>query len=83
MNFAKNTIKITCSYLTERYQYIKIVDKRSTLLPMFFEVPQGSILGPVLFNLNVAELADCTYSKIIQYTKDNTLYQHCKISMLH
>ena len=83
MNFAKNTIKITCSYLTERYQYIQIVDKRSTLLPMFFEVPQGSILGPVLFNLNVAELADCTYSKIIQYTKENTLYQHCKISMLH
>ena len=65
MNFAKNTIKITCSYLTERYQYIQIVGKRSNLLPMFFEVPQGSIIGPILFNLNVAELADCTYSKII------------------
>ena len=83
MNFAKNTIKITCSYLTERYQYIQIVDKRSTLLPMLFEVPQGSILGPVQFNLNVAELADPTYSKIIQYAKDNTLHQHCKISWLH
>ena len=83
MNFAKNTIKITCSYLTERYQYIQIVDKRSTLLPMLFEVPQGSILGPVQFNLNVAELADPTYSKIIQYAKGNTLYQHCKISWLH
>ena len=50
MNFAKNTIKI-CSYLIERYQYVQIEDKRSTLLPMFFGVPQGRILGPVLFNL--------------------------------
>ena len=82
INFAKNTIKI-CSYLIERYQYVKIESKRSTLLPMFFGVPQGSILGPVLFNLYVAELADCTYSKTIPYADDTTPYRHCKISTLH
>ena len=36
MNFAKNTIKIICSYLIERCQYVQIEDKRSTLLPMCF-----------------------------------------------
>ena len=35
MNFVKNTIKIICSDLMERYQYLQIEDKRSTLLPMF------------------------------------------------
>ena len=50
---------------------------------MFFGVPQGSILGPVLFNLYVAELADRTYSRTIQYADDITLYRHCKISTLH
>ena len=78
-NFTKNTIKIICSYLIERYQYVQIEDKRSTQLPMFFGVPQGSILGPVLFNLYVAELADRTYSTTIQYANDTTLYRHCKI----
>ena len=35
MNFAK-TIKIICSCLIKRYQYVQIEDKRSTLLLMFF-----------------------------------------------
>ena len=74
MNFAKNTITIICRYLIKRYQYLQIEDKSSNLLPMFFGVPQGTILGPVLFNLYVAELADCTYSKTIQYADDTTLY---------
>ena len=82
MNFVKN-IKIICSYLIERYQYVQIEDKKSSLLPMFFGVPQGSILGPVLFNLYIAELAGRTYSKTIQYADDTTLYRHCKISTLH
>ena len=46
-------------------------------------IPQKSILGSVLFNLYVAELADRTYTKTIQYANDTTLYRHCKISTLH
>ena len=83
INFVKNTIKIICSYLIERYQYVQIEDKKSSLLPMFFGVPQRSILGPVLFNLYIAELADRTYSKTIQYADDTTLYRHWKISTFH
>ena len=73
MNFAKNTIKIIYSYLTERYQYVQIEDKRLTLLHMFLGVFQGSILGPVLFNLYVAEVADRTYSTTIHYADGTTL----------
>ena len=50
---------------------------------MFFDVPQGSILDPALFNLYVAELADRTYSTTIQYAVDTALYRHCKISKLN
>ena len=53
------------------------------ILPMFFGVPEGSILSPVLFNLYVAELADRVYSTTIRYADDTTLYRYCKISKLH
>ena len=83
INFVKNTIKIICSYLIERYQYVQIEeDKRSTLLPMFFVVAQESILS-ILFNFYVSELADRTYSKTSQHVDGTTLCRHCKISTLH
>ena len=50
---------------------------------MFLRVPQGSILGTVLFNLYLAELANRKYSTTIQCAHDTTLYRHCKISKLH
>ena len=48
---------------------------------MFFVVAQESILS-ILFNFYVAELADRTYSKTIQYVDGTTLCRHCKISTL-
>ena len=82
LTFQSPSSKFICSYLIERYQYVQIEDQRSTLLSVF-GVPQGSILGPVLFNLYIAELADRTYSKTIQYADDTTPYRRCKISTLH
>ena len=37
------------SYLSNRKQYSEIEDTTSTILPIQFGVPQGSILGPILF----------------------------------
>ena len=79
INFTKKTIKIICNYLIERYQYVQVEDKRSTLLPMFFGVPQGSLLDPVLFNLHVTEFADRTYSTTIQYADNTNLYRYFKL----
>ncbi|XP_066930768.1 uncharacterized protein [Clytia hemisphaerica] len=79
LNFSSMSLQIIISYLTNRQQFVQVNDKRSPVQPIHFGVPQGSILGPVLFNLYVTELSDQISSLSIQYADDTTLYRHSKI----
>ena len=67
------------SYLTERKQFVQIDDKRSPLVRVYYGVPQGSILGPILFNLYVHDLSESSTGECLQFADDTTLYRHCKI----
>ena len=75
LNFRNSSIKIALSYLPNRKQYVQVNDKQSIRLPIYFGVPQGSILGPVLFNIYVAKLSTCIESNSIQYADETNTYK--------
>ena len=49
--FSKKALPLIASYLSDRWQHVKINDTFSTWSALEQGVPQGSVLGPVLFNV--------------------------------
>ena len=56
--FDNNMVKWTGSYLTGRSQTVSIDGCLSKLMPVMHGVPQGSILGPLLYTLFTNELPE-------------------------
>lgn len=67
-------VKLMASYLSNRQQRVKIGNTTSTWQNIIKGVPQGSILGPLLFNIFINDIFKCvTGSSIFNYADDNTL----------
>ena len=63
------------SFLSNRQQRTKINDAFSRYSEIIYEVPQGSILGPSLFNICLCEIFfDIIECDIVTYANDNTPY---------
>ena len=54
--FEKKSLKLVYSYLSNRKQRVKINDTYSSLGDILFGAPQGSILGPLLFNIFICDM---------------------------
>ena len=75
LNFSNSSIKIILSYPANRKQYVQVNDKQCTRLPIYFGVPQGNVLDPVLFNIYVPKLSAFIESNSIGYADDTNIYK--------
>ena len=59
------------SYLTDRRQYVELNGKKSSMLPLPTGVPQGSILGPLLFLIYINDLPSAANLKCVSFADDS------------
>ena len=65
---------LLASYLSDRKQYVLLDTTQSTNANILTGVPQGSILGPLLFTIYINDIIHCSSKyKFIIYADDTTL----------
>ena len=83
LNFAQETVQWLKSYLTERQQSVYIGGHLSSKITLEAGVPQGSILGPLLYTVytldfpEVVHKEDCPYKCDDQQIKFRTMCTEC------
>ena len=81
---SNTTLEWVRSYLQDRKLVVKIRQDHSACHTFNFSVPQGSCLGPVLFNIYCSTITDCVDNNqsISGYADDHCLYDSFKFEML-
>ena len=71
--FRGKILNLLTSYLYNRKQYIKSGEIVSCLLEVVCGVPQGSVLGPLLFILYINDIENCSNFECVLFADDAAL----------
>ena len=73
--FDESAIKLIANYLSNKYQRAKIGSTFSSYLEILRGVTQGSILGPILYNLSINDLMFFIQeTEVCNFANDTTIY---------
>jgi Reverse transcriptase (RNA-dependent DNA polymerase)/Endonuclease-reverse transcriptase len=66
------------SFLSNRTQCVIYNGSSSPSINVTSGVPQGSVIGPLLFNIFMLDLPQCVSSTLLQYADDSTIFAPIK-----
>jgi len=78
LNVSPFILRWICSYLTARQQKVVSGGEESETIPVISGVPQGSVLGPLLFLIYINDVARVSLSEgstLVLYADDMLLYR--------
>ena len=84
MGFSKLFLKSLLDYMSNRSQFVWIDDEVLSLANTQFGIPQGSILGPMIFNFCITDLHKIVppSTNFSPYADDTSLYSSCSVADL-